>query len=332
MKNACIGLLFVLLFHAGVWGHSVNVLIAKHVPRVNLSFSQNYAIVIGKNFYGPISSQNQLRLTSGADGIRLTVRNAQTKVHKNLGASKGPIFLVRSLGPGINFNWPKPLSSLKKQPLPPFLKWQQFPSQKGAFVSFRHPSYGGTITYNGPLTLFAKEGINIVETAELENYVTHVVNCELGSESSLHALKAQSVIVRTFALYMVQNRLESRQQGNPNWKFFQLLASPADQAYNCRKRVNDQELPSDLVKKAARETAGLVLLKKNALAKVQYNTGSAKNLPKGVISQDDIIRKAHAGQTYTAILRAAVPGSKVGRYNPSALCTQALKTLFQQKK
>ena len=141
MKNACIGLLFVLLFHAGVWGHSVNVLIAKHVPRVNLSFSQNYAIVIGKNFYGPISSQNQLRLTSGADGIRLTVRNAQTKVHKNLGASKGPIFLVRSLGPGINFNWPKPLSSLKKQPLPPFLKWQQFPSQKGAFVSFRHRIY-----------------------------------------------------------------------------------------------------------------------------------------------------------------------------------------------
>lgn len=321
-----ISLLVLLLCHTGAWAHSVNVLIVKHAARVNLSFAQNYAIVIGKHFYGPVSAKNQLQLVSTSKGIQITVANAKTKIRRPLTTTREPIHLVRSLGTSVNFRWPTPMSALKKKPLPPFLKWQQFPAQRGEFATIRHPAFGGDITYNGPLTVFQKSGINIVETAELEDYVTHVVNCELGSETSIHALKAQSIMARTFALYMVQDRLQALESGNLNWQFFQLRSSTSDQAYNCRKRVNDQELPNDLVKRATRETAGLVLLKNNELAKVHYNATIAG---KDTISQAEVVKRARAGRSYKNILQSFVPGSRIGRYNLSAVCTQAVKALFR---
>lgn len=332
MKKLFICIAVLCLSLPSAWGNSVNVLILKHAPQVNLTFLKNYAIVVGENFYGPISAQNQLRITSSASGMRLLVYNSKTKVHKSLGTTKEPIHIVRSLGSSINFNWPQPLASLQKKPLSPFLKWQSFPPQEGGFVSLRQAAYGGDITYNGPLTVYLKSGINVVETADLEEYVTQVVNCELGAEKSLQALKAQSVLVRTFALYMVQYRLRALDGGNPNWRFFQLFSTPKDQAYNCHKRADDLEPPNDLVKKAVQETAGQVLLKDNELARVQYNTGAAKDLPKGVISQEELIKKAHAGKSYTAILKSFIPGSTIERYNLSDLCARAVKALFLQKK
>lgn len=329
MKKLLLGFLAVCFCGTGAFANAVNVLILKGAPQTELTFLKNYAVVIGDHYYGPFSPKEKLQLQAAGSGIRLTVRaGAGSSKNHSLGVAKEPVQLVSSLGKEINFTKVSSPLAFKRKNLPLSVRYASF-IQKGDFVKLRQRAYGGNITYSGPLTVYAQKGLNIVESVALEEYVTQVVNCELGGEKSLNALKAQSVMVRTFALYMVKHRLEELASGKSKWKFFQLFSTPVDQAYNCRKRADDKEPPSQLVKQAVKETAGEVLMKKNELAKVQYNTCASKTLPKGVICQEKMVRMAREGNSYRTVLAHFIPGSSVKKYDWNHFYTNTVKSLLQ---
>lgn len=334
MKRFLISLILFVFCPCLLPAGTLNVLILKHAARTELSFAQNYAVVIGEDhFYGPIAKENRLLLENANGKIRLTLHNPQKNTKKSLGIAKEKIDIVRSLGKQVDFNAPRAVSSLQSRPLPAGrLNLPKDAHHTSPFVTLRQAAYGGNITYSGPLTVYAKNGINIVETVALENYVTQVVNCELGGEKSLNALKAQSVMVRTFALFMVQNRLAELEKGNQKWAYFQLFSTPVDQAYNCRKRANDKELPSALVKKAVKETAGQVILRNKKLARVQYNTCAKRTLPKGVICQEKMVKMARSGKDYKAVLTSFLPGTHVEVYNMQFLSSETAHRLRQALK
>lgn len=310
---------------------TLNVLILKRAPRADISFAQNYAVVVQeKEFIGPISKTNKLLIEPSGTALHLYVHNPKTNSKKSLGIFKGKVDIVRALA-GIDFNHPQAVGTLKTKTLPQgSLNLPQGALLGGSFATLRQTAYGGDITYSGPLTVYAKSGVNIVETVALENYVTHVVNCELGAEKSLNALKAQSVMVRTFALFMVQTRLKALKDGNTNWAYFQLFSTPVDQAYNCRKRANDRELPNELVQKAVKETAGQVVLKNGNLAHVQYNTCAKKATPKGVICQEKMINLARKGKSYKEVLISFLPGTRIEAYDARHLSTETARRLRKE--
>ena len=329
MKKLLLGFLAVCFCGTGAFANAVNVLILKGAPQTELTFLKNYAVVIGDHYYGPFSPKEKLQLQAAGSGIRLTVRTgAGSSKNHSLGVAKEPVQLVSSLGKEVNFTHAPSPVSFKRKNLPSSARHASF-IQKGDFVTLRQRAYGGNITYSGALTVYAQHGLNIVESVALEEYVTQVVNCELGGEKSLNALKAQSVMVRTFALYMVKYRLEELANGKSKWEYFQLFSTPVDQAYNCRKRADDKEPPSQLVKQAVKETAGEVLMKKNELAKVQYNTCASKTLPKGVICQEKMVRMARKGQSYRTVLTHFISGSSVKKYNWNHFYTNTVKSMLQ---
>ena len=330
MKKYVLTVLITLLGLNGAWAHTLNVLILKRAPRAELSFMQNYAVVIGKTFYGPISKNTRLLIDPVGSSLRLTLQDATSSRKKSLGTTKEPVHIVRSLGT-VSLSRPSAWGSLKKRALPAgAISLEQDAKRAGDFVAVRQVKYGGLINYSGPLSAYAKGGVNLVETVELEHYVTHVVNCELGSEKSLNALKAQSVLARTFGLFSTQYRLEALDKGNTNWQHFQLFSDPTDQAYNCRKRANGKELPSPLVKQAVRQTAGEVLVQDKALANIQYNTCSRSGVKPGVICQEKIVQLARSGRSYRNILRTFLPKSQISRFNPSVFYTQTVRNLLKK--
>lgn len=328
MKRFLITALLIISLPGALLATTLNVLILKRAPRADISFAQNYAVVVDEEtFLGPISKNNKLLVEVSGSALRFTAHDPKTKSKKVLGTFKGKVDVVRSLG-AVNFkNTPK-LATLKKKPLPAgSLNLSKNAQSSSPFATLRQAAYGGDITYSGPLTIYPKRGLNIVETVPLESYVTQVVNCELGGEKSLEALKAQSVMVRTFALFMVQTRLNALKKGNTNWLHFQLFATPVDQAYNCRKRANNRELPSALVQKAVKETADQVVLKNGKLARVQYNTCAKKAAPKGVICQEKMISLARKSKSYKEVLAHFLPGTTVSSYDARHLSTETARRL-----
>lgn len=331
MRKYVLFLLFVALSWSAATATTLNVLILKRAPRADLSFSQNYVIVSGNEFYGPFPKDTDLKIGPFGKGLQLTLQNKEGKTKKIEIPENKKIHIIRSFEGTLADNNAARVFSVSKRPLPPHaLNLQKEARLTSDFVSFSQAKYGGLITYSGPLSVYAQSGVNIVETVELEKYVTHVVNCELGAEKSLNALKAQTVLVRTFGLFIAQYRLQSLEKGNKNWLHFQLFSTPTDQAYNCRKRVNGRELPPDLVKKAVRQTAGEVLIKDNKIAKVQYNTcGNKTAAQKGVICQEEMIKMARKGKSYQSILTSFVPGSRIGRYDLSDFYTKAVQEILK---
>lgn len=323
MKKYFCLLVFLAFCSGSLLANTLNVLIVRKAARADLAFEQNYAIVTGDHhFYGPISKTNKLLIESAGTGLKLTLHNPKTDSKKSLGVFKGKVEIVRSLG-AVNFQAVQSVKNLSKRAVPAGgLNLGKEAGSTTPFVSINQKSYGGAIVYNGPITAYAKGGVNLVETVELEQYVTHVVNCELGNETSLNALKAQSVMVRSYALFTVQSRLNALRKGNKNWLYFQLFATPTDQAYNCRKRANGRELPSDLVKKAVKETRGQVVLKKQALAHVQYNTCAKGTAPKGVICQEKMVKLSKQGKSYKDVLSHFMPGTYVGHFDARHLSAQ----------
>lgn len=328
MKRFLITALMIISLPGALLATTLNVLILKRAPRADISFAHNYAIVVEEEeFFGPVSHTNKLLIEPSGTALRLYVHNPKTNSKKLLGTFKGKIDIVRSLK-GVDFSHTQAVSALKAKPLPSgSLNLPQGAFLHGPFATLRQTAYGGDITYSGPLTVYAKSGVNIVETVALENYVTHVLNCELGAEKSLTALKAQSVMIRSFALFMVQSRLEALRKGNANWAYFQLFSTPVDQAYNCRKRANNRELPSELVQKAVKETADQVVLKNGKLARVQYNTCAKKAAPKGVICQEKMISLARKSKSYKEVLAHFLPGTTVSSYDARHLSTETARRL-----
>lgn len=309
MRKYLFSLLILGLGPGLVYGSGLNVLILRRAPEVHFSFWQPYTVFSEGKARASLTVQDRLTAKTVAGGVALFVSKSANEQPQKLGVFSAAIEIKpTAVRPAAEENSPLP-----------------------KFVTFRQPTYGGDITYSGPLTLFAKNGVNVVESVALEEYVTQVVNCELGGEKTLAALKAQSVLVRTFALYITQLRLLALEKGNQNWAYFQLFATPVDQAYNCRKRANDREPPNALVRQAVKETADEVLLKNNKLARVQYNTCAAQPLPKGVICQETMMKMARQGKSYQEILSFFRPDTHLAPYQKSDFYTQIFQHLLQQK-
>lgn len=67
--------------------------------------------------------------------------------------------------------------------------------------SIIHPKLSNSRTYKGHLTITAKESyLQLVNTLELDDYVCGVVNAEVGKGRHPELYKAQSLLVRTYAL------------------------------------------------------------------------------------------------------------------------------------
>jgi len=87
----------------------------------------------------------------------------------------------------------------------------------------------------------------VINELPLEEYLVGLINCEISSQWSLDALKAQAVAARTFAIFQKGNR--------------------SDRVYDLECTVNDQVyggagLEDDRSRQAVRETAGEILLYK----------------------------------------------------------------------
>ncbi len=87
----------------------------------------------------------------------------------------------------------------------------------------------------------------VINELPLEEYLVGLINCEISSQWSLDALKAQAVAARTFAVFQKANR--------------------ADRPYDLEGSVNDQVyggagLEDERSRQAVRETAGEILLYK----------------------------------------------------------------------
>ena len=310
-KYTLLTLLFLLA--GGLNATTLNVLVDRGHRMVELSFSAPYAVANAGEVYGPIAAENKLKLENTApDRLLVSVRDSKTGKYKSLGSMKGRVDVVRRVA-GLNMSSLRPLAQLKAHKIgQSALRLEEESVRGGRFITYKHPSYGGNIVYEGPFSAYGKQGVELVETVELERYVTQVVSCELGGEKAVEALKTQSVLVRSYALATVKSRLDSLANGGPNWHHFQLFATPKDQAYNCKKRVDDREPPSDLIVRAVKATHGQVLLRGGEPVPAQYNSAAVNG--KDSISQKHIQKLANSGHSYRAILVRYFKGVKIAPY------------------
>lgn len=310
-KYTLLTLLFLLA--GGLNATTLNVLVGRGQRIAELSFSAPYAVANAGEVYGPIAAENNLKLENTApDRLLVSVRDSKTGKYKSLGTFKGRVDVVRRVS-GLNMASLGPLSQLKARKMgQQALRLEEEAVRGGRFITYKHPGYGGNIVYEGPFSAYGKQGVELVETVELERYVTQVVACELGGEKAVEALKTQSVLVRSYALATVKSRLDSLANGGPNWHHFQLFATPKDQAYNCKKRVDDKEPPSDLVVRAVKATHGQVLLRGGKPVPAQYNSGAVSG--KDSVSQQHIQNLANRGNSYRAILARYFKGAKILPY------------------
>ena len=326
MKKYALLTLFFLLA-GGLSATTLNVLVGRGQRIVELSFANPYAVANAGDVYGPIAAENNLKLENTApDRLLVSVRDSKTGKYKSLGSFKGRVDVVRQVA-GLNMASPGPLSQLKARKMgQQALRLEEEAVRGGRFITYKHPGYGGNIVYEGPFSAYGKQGVELVETVELERYVTQVVACELGGAKAIEALKTQSVLVRSYALATVKSRLDSLANGGPNWRHFQLFATPKDQAYNCKKRVNDKEPPSSLVVKAVKATQKQVLLRRGAPVAAQYNGVTVSG--KDSISQASIQHLASRGHSYRAILARYFKGVKILPYQIN-LVRELAKSLLE---
>lgn len=312
MKKYTLLTLFLLLA-GGLNATTLNVLVGRGQRIAELSFSAPYAVANAGEVYGPIAAENNLKLENTApDRLLVSVRDSKTGKYKSLGTFKGRVDVVRRVA-GLNMASPRPVSQLKARKIGErALRLAEESVRGGRFITYKHPGYGGKIVYEGPFSAYGKQGVELVETVELERYVTQVVACELGGAKAIEALKVQSVLARSYALATVKSRLDSLANGGPNWHHFQLFATPKDQAYNCKKRVDDKEPPSDLVVRAVKATRGQVLLRNGKPVAAQYNTGAVSG--KDSVSQQHIQNLANRGNSYRAILARYFKGVRILPY------------------
>lgn len=254
----------------------LKVMIQNRQKKLDISMFQNYAVVVGeKHFYGPVDPKYPLRVEWVKGGrLKISVGDGKGKFTPIVATSER-VDVVRGFrGTDLFKRTFAPLDLKKRMLQEGALNLNAQGYKDTPFFRFKHSQFGGFITYTGALSLHVrdnpKDTFYLVETIDSELYLRHVVNCELGGSESLEALKAQAVMSRTFALYHVKERRAQRKPGSASWSTFDVMGGSSDQAYNCRMRVNDKQLPSDLVVKAVTATRGMVQLQKGKLIPAQY--------------------------------------------------------------
>lgn len=340
-------LLLFTLATSTVAAEPLKVMIQNRQKQLDISFLENYALVANDiNFYGPISHKTDLRvelLKNGQVKVSAVVISGKKKIYKPLVSTAGPIHIVRGFNARADFKKSQLATDFNKRLMQKnALNLAKESYKTSEFFKIKNPKMGGDITYSGPLSIHVREpkrdSFYLVETVDSEVYLSQVVNCELSSSKNLEALKAQSVMSRTFALYTKHHRAELTRTKRENWGTYDLLASSSDQAYNCKLRVNNQHLPSPLVKRAVKETQGIVLLKKGELIQTQYCAHCGKcpyckaneknTTPKGAgACQNAVKYYGEKGHNYKFILKKFYANSYADRYSNKNTQQQAGKQL-----
>lgn len=340
-------LLLFTLATSTVAAEPLKVMIQNRQKQLDISFLENYALVANDiNFYGPISHKTDLRvelLKNGQVKVSAVVISGKKKSYRPLFSTSDTVHIVRGFNSRADFKKSQvPTNFGKRRMQNNALNLAKESYKTSGFFKIKNPKLGGHITYSGPLSVHVREpkrdSFYLVETVDSEVYLSQVVNCELGGSNSLEALKAQSIMSRTFAFYTKQERAELTRTNRQNWGTYDLLASSSDQAYNCKLRVNDQHLPSPLVKRAVKETQGIVLFKKGELMQAQYcahcgrcaycKANEKSATPNGAgACQNGVKYYGEKGRNYKSILKKFYANSYTDRYSNKKIQQQAAKQL-----
>ncbi|MBQ4493233.1 MAG: hypothetical protein II972_01325 [Elusimicrobiaceae bacterium] len=328
--------MIALLLLSPVKAKDLKVLLDSRRTLEEITFLENYAIVINKDhYYGPISKNNRLKVEIAEGGkIRLYLRYTEKDKngkeqykYKNLGTTSARIDIVRGFENGIDFTKViNPKNPISKNIEPKYLNLSKQAQKSTPFFRYKTHDLSGWIEYSGPLSLFvraqSKDSFYLVETIPLEKYLVQVTNCEMRIAKNIEAYKAQSILARTFAIQKIKER-----QNKTNWLNFQLLPDERDQAYICEMRVKNNTPPDQAVKDAVKTTKNLVLGKNNALLEIHYcaycgncaycSTTNHCKTKNGMGSCQNGIAyySRQKGYTYEKLLKKYHPDAKIYTYN-----------------
>ncbi|MEB3173472.1 MAG: SpoIID/LytB domain-containing protein [Cyanobacteriota bacterium] len=159
-------------------------------------------------------------------------------------------------------------------------------------------------SYAGRLRLLPKDGgVQAINHLGLESYIAAVVGAEMPSSWALHALKAQAVAARSYAL------AHMARPANRHWH---LGDTTRWQAYRGLERLNNRTL------EAASGTAGIILSYQGAIVESLYAanrqiTIEAHGHLGASMSQHGARELAEDGHRYNAILGRYYPGASLAR-------------------
>jgi hypothetical protein len=158
--------------------------------------------------------------------------------------------------------------------------------------------------YAGRLRLLANaDGVQVINHVGLEDYIAAVVGAEMPSSWALHALKAQAVAARSYAL------AHMARPANRHWH---LGDTTRWQAYRGLERVNGR------TRDAAARTSGIILSYQGAIVESLYAANQqisreAHGHLGASMSQHGARELAEDGHRYNAILGRFYPGASLAR-------------------
>ena len=114
MRKYVLFLLFVALSWSAATATTLNALILKRAPRADLSFSQNYVIVSGNEFYGPFPKDTDLKIGPFGKGLQLTLQNKEGKTKKIEIPENKKIHINEGVATGI-WTWDYETGSLAEE-------------------------------------------------------------------------------------------------------------------------------------------------------------------------------------------------------------------------
>jgi hypothetical protein len=349
MKKIIIPLIFIL-FLTPLKAEELNVLIDSRRTLESITFLENYAIVINKDhYYGPFSKDNMLQVeifdkTKKTNGeIRLWVNyegkdanGKKTTQRRDLGRTSQRIDIVRAFENEVDFSKTVDPETATEQPIEakdinfaklvqnklPFFRYNRYNKNS------ENPSW---VEFTGPLSLYVRGDIQdsfyMVEAVPLEDYLLHVINCEMREAQNLNAYKAQAILARTYALYKLEERNELAKKGS-SWINYQIQGNQSDQSYVCKFRANNSKLPDEKAKQAIAETKDLVLKNSNnKLIDVHYQAhcgtcstckahgcSTTKN-GLGCCQEKLIYYAKELKYSYEKILKSFYPNAKISSYS-----------------
>ena len=316
-----------------------NVLIGK-TKTANISFLEDYSVVIDDHYYGPFSKETSLKAEMfGAKAIRFWIKYEEDgeKRIRDFGYTQSKIKIVRAFRDGIfSDNIVSPEKAKSKKMPRKGIELAKEAQKTTPFFRYKNPALSDWIEFSGPLTLMTRAQSTtkfyLIETIPLEPYLINVTNCEMRVANNIEAYKAQSILARTFVLNKVNERLNTKNGAFRNWLDFQFLPDERDQAYICEMRVKNRTLPSEAVKNAVKATANKILLDKNnnpievhycaycgecsyctlnKRCKTENGMGSCQN---GIAYYT-----AKKGYNYEQVLKKYHPNAKIGDFSVNML-------------
>ncbi|HEY9826319.1 MAG TPA: SpoIID/LytB domain-containing protein [Stenomitos sp.] len=178
-------------------------------------------------------------------------------------------------------------------------------SQGPSMVWIKPQSANGLVSvegrwYRGAVQLISQpEGLLAVNHVDLESYLYSVVGAEMPASWPIHALKAQAIAARSYAIVHI---------ARPADTYYDLGATPRWQAYN------GAESETDTTQAAVNATRGILLSYKGGVVESLY--ASSNDIVKDVhggfgMSQNGANQLAQQNLNYSQILARFYPGTEL---------------------